>query len=91
VPPYGQPTNTGPRKQRRSFRQSFHQPLLIPSGAAWLDDQPDVSCKESTRQYAVDEPLLSCNSVPTWERPVVPEADDRVVLAFLACDRRRLG
>ena len=76
---------------RLSFRLSFRQALLGHTGAHWLDEPPDVSCKDSTRQYAVDGPLLSCNSVPTWERPVVPEADDRVVLAFLACDRRRLG
>ena len=25
-----------------------------------MDDPPDVSCKESTRQYALDGPLLSC-------------------------------
>jgi hypothetical protein len=24
-----------------------------------VDDQPDVSCKDSTSQYAVDDPLLS--------------------------------
>jgi hypothetical protein len=60
-------------------------------GAHWLDDASDVSCKNSNRQHAVDDPRLSCNSVPTRERPLVPEADDRVVLVFLACDRRRLG
>jgi hypothetical protein len=27
-----------------------------------VDDPPDVSCKDSTSQYAVDDPLLSCNS-----------------------------
>jgi hypothetical protein len=61
VPPYGQLTNTGPRKRRRSFRRSFHQPLLGSTGAYWLDGPPDLSCKESTGQYAVDDPLLSCN------------------------------
>jgi hypothetical protein len=45
---------------RLSFRLSFHQPLLGPSGAHWLDDASDLSCKESTGQDAVDGPLLSC-------------------------------
>ena len=27
-----------------SFRLSFHQPLLGPTGAHWLDDPPDVTC-----------------------------------------------
>jgi hypothetical protein len=44
-----------------SFRLSFHQPLLGPTGAHWLDGRPDVSCKDSTRQHAVDDALLSCN------------------------------
>ena len=43
-----------------SFRLSFHQALLGPTGAHWLDDPPDVSCKDSTRQYAVDGSRLSC-------------------------------
>src|SRR5215207_9235592 len=43
-----------------SFRLSFHRGLLSPTGAHWLDDPPDVSCKENTRQYPVDGPLLSC-------------------------------
>jgi hypothetical protein len=56
-----------------------------------MDDPHDLSCQDSTGQHAVDDPRLSCNSVPSRERPLVPEADDRVVLAFLACDHRRLG
>jgi hypothetical protein len=44
-----------------SFRLSFHQALLGPSGAYLLDDPPDVTCKESTRQHVVDGPRLSCN------------------------------
>ena len=44
-----------------SFRLSFHQPLLGPTGAHWLDDPSDLTCKDSTRQYCVDGPLLSCN------------------------------
>jgi len=47
-------------RPRRSFRQSFHQALLRPSGAHWLDDPSDVSCKDSTGQHTVDDPLLSC-------------------------------
>ena len=41
-----------------SFQLSFHLAPLNPSGAHWLDDPPDMSCKENTRQYAVDDPLL---------------------------------
>jgi hypothetical protein len=47
----------------RSFSQSFHLALLGPTGAHWLDGLPDVSCKDSTRQHAVDDPLLSCNQL----------------------------
>jgi len=43
-----------------SFRLSFHQALLRPSGAHWLDDPPDLSCKETTCPYGVDDPRLSC-------------------------------
>jgi hypothetical protein len=43
-----------------SFRLSFHQGLLRPTGTHWLDDPPDASCKHSTRQHAVDGSLLSC-------------------------------
>jgi hypothetical protein len=25
-----------------------------------MDDPPDLSCQDSTRQHAVDDPLLSC-------------------------------
>jgi hypothetical protein len=43
-----------------SFFLSFHLALLGPTGAHWLDDPSDVTCKDSTRQDAVDDPLLSC-------------------------------
>ena len=43
-----------------SFWLSFHQALLGPTGAHWLDNPPDLSSKDSTLQYAVDGPLLSC-------------------------------
>jgi hypothetical protein len=43
-----------------SFWLSFHLPLLSPTGAHWLDDPPELSSRDSTHQYAVDDPLLSC-------------------------------
>jgi hypothetical protein len=43
-----------------SFRLSFHQALLSPTGAHWLDDPSDSTCKDSTQPHAVDDPLLSC-------------------------------
>ena len=51
-------------KQGMSFPLSFRQALLRPTGAYWLDDPTDVSCKETTGQHAVDDPLLSCNRLP---------------------------
>jgi hypothetical protein len=80
-----------PRAVRMSFCLSFHQALLGPTGAHWLDDPPDLACKDIIRQHSVDDWPLSCDSVPTRERPLVPEADDPVVLVFLPCGRRRLG
>jgi hypothetical protein len=43
-----------------SFCLSFHLAPLARTGAHWLDDPPNVSCKETTRQHAVDDPRLSC-------------------------------
>jgi hypothetical protein len=43
-----------------SFPLSFHLPLLGPTGAHWLDNPPDLTCKERTGQYPLDDPLLSC-------------------------------
>src|SRR5215211_7083782 len=43
-----------------SFFLSFHLALLGPTGAHWLDGPPDLSDKDSTRQRAADDPLLSC-------------------------------
>jgi hypothetical protein len=43
-----------------SFCLSFHLALLGPTGAHWLDDPSDVSCQDSTGQYAVDGWPLSC-------------------------------
>jgi hypothetical protein len=37
-----------------SFCLSFHQALLGPTGARWLDDPSDLSCTDSTQQYAPD-------------------------------------
>jgi hypothetical protein len=34
--------------------------LLDPTGAHWLDDPPDLTCKENTRPYPVDVVRLSC-------------------------------
>jgi hypothetical protein len=47
-------------ESRTSFRLSFRLPLLAPTGAYWLDDRPELTCKDSTRQHAVDGPRLSC-------------------------------
>jgi hypothetical protein len=58
-----------------SFQLSFHQGLLGPSGAHWLDGPPDPTCKESTRQYAVDDPRLSCKrQVGGFESPASCQA-----------------
>ena len=43
-----------------SFHLSLHLGLLQPTGAYWLDDPPNLSCKDSISQYAADDPLLSC-------------------------------
>jgi hypothetical protein len=52
-----------------SFGLSFHQALPGPTGAHWLDDPSDVSCKDSTRQHPVDDPLLSCKQMPLGTAP----------------------
>jgi len=67
------PASTGRGGRRElSFPMSFHQALLRPTGAYWLDGPPDLSCQDSTRQHAVDDPLLSCNLLPCPERPTTP-------------------
>jgi len=38
-----------------SFLLSFHLPVLGPTRAHWLDDPPDVTCRDSTRQHAMDD------------------------------------
>ena len=50
----------GSSPNHRTVSQSFHVVLLDLTGAHWLDDPPDVSCKETTRQVPVDDPRLSC-------------------------------
>jgi hypothetical protein len=54
----------GAREPRgMSFRLSFHLALLGPTGADWLDDPSDLSCRDSTDQHAVDGPRLSCKQL----------------------------
>ena len=43
-----------------SFHLSFHLGYSSRRGAYWLDDPPDVACKDRTRQHAVDDSRLSC-------------------------------
>ena len=43
-----------------SFWLSFHPGLLSLTGAYWLDDTPDLSCKDGIRQYPADGSPLSC-------------------------------
>jgi hypothetical protein len=69
-----------------SFSLSFHQPLLGLSGAHWLDDPSDASCKDSTRQHAVDDPQLSCKQQVGGSSP--PASSQRC--RSKACDTRRL-
>jgi hypothetical protein len=45
-----------------SFPLSFHLVLFGPTGAHWLDSSPELNCQDSTRQHAVDDPLLSCTT-----------------------------
>jgi hypothetical protein len=67
-PPLGPPDRHGSR--RRSFCWSFHLTLLGPTGPHWLDDPLDVSCKDRTRQHAVDGSLLSCNQLLSRPNPL---------------------
>jgi hypothetical protein len=72
-----------------SFHLSFHTASLGPTGAYWLDDPSDLSCKEATRQHALDVPLLSCkqqvggSSLPSDTRHDLrlrPQVDSRRLL-----------
>jgi hypothetical protein len=38
---------------------AVHQPALDRTLAIWLDSEPDLSCKDSTVQHAVDDLRLS--------------------------------
>jgi hypothetical protein len=59
-----------------SFPLSFHLALLGAPGAYWLDDPPDLSCKDSTRQHAVDGWPLSCKQrVRPWSDRLVTGAN----------------
>jgi hypothetical protein len=51
---------------------SFHQALLSPTGAHSLDTASDLSCKNSTRQHALDGPLLSCKQQVLGVRVPLP-------------------
>jgi hypothetical protein len=55
-----------------SFFLSFHLALLGPTGAHWLDGPSDLSCNETTRQHAVDDPLLSCKQQVGGSSPPPP-------------------
>ena len=46
-----------------SFPMSFHQGLLQAIGPHPPDDVPDLSCEDSTQQYSMDDPLLSCKQL----------------------------
>ena len=57
-----------------SFRLSFHLPPLGPTGAHWLDDSPDLSCMESTRQHPWTIRACLVNSRLGFEAPPAPES-----------------
>jgi hypothetical protein len=64
-------------EQGMSFPLSFRQALLRPTGEYWLDDLSDVSCKETTRQHAVDDCQLSCKQQAGVSPPPAPEGVTR--------------
>jgi hypothetical protein len=73
--PRPRPEN-GRQRARLSFSMSFHLALLGPTGVHWLDDPPDLTCNDSTRQYAVDDPRLSCKQqVRPWSDWLVAGAN----------------
>jgi hypothetical protein len=65
-----------------SFHLSFHQALLDPTGAHWLDDPPNLTCKDSTGQHAVDGPRLSCNQLRLTSPAPLPTAATRCPLEY---------
>jgi hypothetical protein len=72
-----------------SFRLSFHLALLEPTGAHWLDGPPDVSCKVTTHQHAVDDPLLSCKRAHSPDRAAAENAIQPEVLPQQQVDQHR--
>jgi hypothetical protein len=71
-------------REGMSFSLSFHQALLGLTGAHWLDDLSDVSCKDSTRQHAVDDPLLSCKQQVGGSSPPASSQNRRSQACALA-------
>ena len=74
-----------------SFPLSFHPTLLGPTGAHWLDDPPDVSCKDSTRQYSVDGARLSCKQQVGGSSPPASSQNRRSQACALAYGFPLLG
>jgi hypothetical protein len=70
---------------RWSFRWLFHLGLLGPTEAHWPDDPSDLTCKDSTQQYAVDDPLLSCKQQVGGSSPPASSQNRR----SQACKRQR--
>jgi hypothetical protein len=67
-----------------SFCWSFHLASLATTGPHWLDDPPDLSCKQNTRQHAVDGCPLSCKQpVPVPIR--APARTKALVKATVLC------
>ena len=76
-------------RRRRSFRLSFPRALLGPTGAYWLDDPSDLTCKDRTQQYVVDDPLLSCKQVHPPDRAAAENAIQPEVLPQQQVDQHR--
>src|SRR4029450_12771506 len=91
--PWSSPSPSANRPRRPdpsvSFRLSFHQGLLAPTGAHWLDNASDLSCKDSTRQHSVDDPLLSCKQAHPPDRPAAENAIQPEVLPQQQVDQHR--
>jgi hypothetical protein len=66
-----------------SFCLSFPLALLGHTGAHSLDDPPDLSCKENTRQHSVDDPLLSCKQQVEGSSPGASSRASALVRAVL--------
>jgi hypothetical protein len=64
-------------------------PLLGPTGTRSLDDPPDLSCKDSTRQHAVDDPRLSCKQAHPPDRAAAENAIQPKVLPQQQVDQHR--